>query len=633
MTVCRIDRWLSFSRLLALGVLALTGASSAAESAPFSSRIGAEETAQTAMAERPSDDDARAPAPDFSQAPAPEGADKAASDAQTLAPQSAPVALTPPPAFQPVDLGEPVKTVPLGAIDPDSLGLVDQAHGGLGSNMWDGTPRSLIDKLLPALHLPTSSAALNDLARRLLTSVAAAPIGPAGEQNLTTLRIDRLLALGDAKDAWAMAQMARPGRVDALTLRSLTENAFLQLDPAQVCAKVPDMIASHPETDPNAVAWQQLLILCKIKAGDKAAAQLAVDVLHEQKVADDPFLAVVEKNTLGGSKNLPKRLSASDPLMMAALLQTGLPLPGALFAEAQLSYAPALLAARATDEKPRLALAEKAASMGIIDRTLLARVYADQSFTADQLADPLASKDQGARLHALIYQALQAGIDPARRAALLTRLAQTPGEVPLTGTLAGLWAAEVTPLAFAPELASFAPWAARLLVAAGQIDAARVWLDKAGGAPVKDWPLFALADLVPDTAFAGQMQAWLTDFMGAGSVKDKRERAEAVLALLSAAGYAVSEDAVLRVIDAGLLSETGPAPAPILYARLREAGERGRVGETVLLSLLMAEHDPGKAKSLFVTIDSVRALRQAGLVAEARRRAREVVLTLLDAGD
>ncbi|MDH3702724.1 MAG: hypothetical protein OEU46_15555, partial [Alphaproteobacteria bacterium] len=39
----------------------------------------------------------------------------------------------------------------LGRVDADSIGILDESKGGFGPDMWRGTPRALIERLLPRL--------------------------------------------------------------------------------------------------------------------------------------------------------------------------------------------------------------------------------------------------------------------------------------------------------------------------------------------------------------------------------------------------------------------------------------------------------------------------------------------------
>lgn len=66
----------------------------------------------------------------------------------TEAPKPAPAET---PAAEPLSSGG-VQAQPLQAIDANSVGTLSAAEGGFGEAMWRGTPRVLLERLLP--HLP-----------------------------------------------------------------------------------------------------------------------------------------------------------------------------------------------------------------------------------------------------------------------------------------------------------------------------------------------------------------------------------------------------------------------------------------------------------------------------------------------
>ena len=60
-------------------------------------------------------------------------------------------------------------------IDPNSVGSLTPENGGLGTEMWRGTPRHLIERLIPELPDAVRSPLLRDLTKRLLLSAAKLP--------------------------------------------------------------------------------------------------------------------------------------------------------------------------------------------------------------------------------------------------------------------------------------------------------------------------------------------------------------------------------------------------------------------------------------------------------------------------
>ena len=79
----------------------------------------------------------------------------------------------------------------LQAPDPEAIGLMEESEGGFPYDMWRGSDRALIERLLPRLPAGATSRAMNGLTRRLLLTTAAPPVGPA-EGSLLAIRIERL---------------------------------------------------------------------------------------------------------------------------------------------------------------------------------------------------------------------------------------------------------------------------------------------------------------------------------------------------------------------------------------------------------------------------------------------------------
>ena len=62
--------------------------------------------------------------------------------------------------------------------DSEVVGTLERDMGGFGQEMWRGTPRSLIDNLLPQLPIAIRSPTMRDLARRLLLSTSIVAVCP-----------------------------------------------------------------------------------------------------------------------------------------------------------------------------------------------------------------------------------------------------------------------------------------------------------------------------------------------------------------------------------------------------------------------------------------------------------------------
>jgi len=543
----------------------------------------------------------------------------------------------------PAVLGQPVAQARLDDVDPDTLGLLGAEAGGLGASMWEGTPRMLVDRLLPQLSLPTASPVLNGLIRRLLLSTAAVPEGGTqGKTNLTSIRLEKLLALGQVEDAWKLAMLAKPGRVDEITMRLVTEAALIGPDSKDICGRMPEIMAGH-----NGVEWQKDLVLCQLRAGDTTAAQLGLDLMREQQVKDDLFLSLINRNVLGGSKRLPQQLTPLRPNTLAVLRQLDLPLPRELYGRPDASLIPELLQSKAEDDKDRIALAERAAAQDLIDAAQLAAVYQSVTFDSKELASVLnGGEKDNPRLRAALYQAAANEQSLPQRLDLIGKFVQA-SDIPSLNGAAGVMLADlVFSVPVTTDYNVHAAGGAGLFALAGQPDRALAWLNLARGTASSMttvaeqlqafWPVYVLAGLVTDREYGQGMKAWLDYMMQKKAAqfaneREGREHVGAVLLLFSAAGFAVPEEAWLRVADVTADGRRMAVPSPILMERLRLAGAAKRKGETVLLSALLAGGGV-KEVPLYVVTDTVKALRQAGLMAEALAFAREAATELLTSG-
>ena len=565
-----------------------------------------------------------------------------ATPSTTPAPNAAPIAATavapvpaapPAPAAMPVVQSKPVEAAKLADIDPQSIGLLAATEGGLGAGMWKDTSRASIERLLPLLPLPTSSPAKNNLAQRLLLTIAGVPATTtANKANLVTMRLDRLIALGDVDDAWKLTQQLKPDQIDDITLRMVVE-AALAANVDDICAKLPNIMKGHTASE-----WQQSLIVCQLKANDHKAAQLSLDVMRTQEVKDDTFVSIVEKNIIGTSKQLPRQLTPVKPLTLVLANMTQLPLSGEVYGRPPASLIPFLVQTKARDDKARLLLAERAAAQGILTGENLAHVYKSLTFDSALLANPIAAGGaDAARARALLYQsALQEKADQNRINDAI-RFIQITDTALLNGSASTLLASMVDGISPGPEFTTSAPMMTLIYMLAGKTSEALNWLRLARMAASTTpsiaselaslWPLIVLSGLETDSQFAPDLNEWLDYALKQGDEHAAREHASTMLLLLDALGFTIAQEQWSRVEDAPVFEKHVTPPA-LLLQRLRNAATAGRRGETVLLALILAGGKDGDATPL-TTIESVRALNLVGLTADAAIIAREAALTTL----
>src|SRR5450432_227849 len=128
----------------------------------------------------------------------------------------------------------------LSDVTPDYGGTLQEGAGGFPVDMWKGTDRELVERLLPKLSPAAASPAMRDLTRRLLLTNAEAPDGKSGGVNLFGARADRLMAMGLSGDAAALLALAPVSGTDALAARQRIDSLLLAGDDDGACKAVND---------------------------------------------------------------------------------------------------------------------------------------------------------------------------------------------------------------------------------------------------------------------------------------------------------------------------------------------------------------------------------------------------------
>jgi hypothetical protein len=303
----------------------------------------------------------------------------------------------------------------LGSVTPDYGGTLEEGGGGFPLDMWKGTDRALVERLLPQLPAAPSSPAMRDLARRLLLTNAEAPAGQA-TVNLFGVRADRLAAMGLFSDAAALLALQPVSSVDATSARLRIKAQLLAGDVDGACKTVDDT-RKMASAD---VDWQKTQIFCQLRSGKADQAALGIEILRDQNQRDDAFFKLAE--AMGGDKSVAlASLPNPSPLDLAMLQAVGLPLPP----DAARASDPAVLAALAEDNSVdpavRLAAAEQAAAAGSLSIDKLQQAYASMAYAPGDIGNAIeiSSRDPGPGGRALLFQA--AGVDqqPADRAHVL----------------------------------------------------------------------------------------------------------------------------------------------------------------------------------------------------------------------
>ena len=517
----------------------------------------------------------------------------------------------------------------LAEIDPDAAGVVLPGIEHFPADLWAGSRRSRIEALLPRLPALATSASVRRLALALLTSPGQPPAGAGEPGALVLSRAERLAAMGARDQALALLDRAGPpGGADAIA-RLRTESRLVALDYDGAC----EGIASRAGRTGDGY-WRRVRILCQAEAGLIEAATLGLELLLESDASPDPLFDDTIYAMAGLAEPLLERLDRPTPLRVAAWRLAQFPIPSAAIATAVPDVLPTIVEAPESSPATRLHAAERAWALGTLPIEAVRALYMQTAFSPEERADALAQIVglEPVLARALMVQAIEAQTVPALRAELLAALlsdAERHGGRLLAHALAD----QVRSIPPAPAHAWFGVLAGRALIAAGDRDGAAGWyaLAHARGAP-RLWPLMLLsADESHLTA--ADFDAWLASQEGDGGEADAAAESGAsakrdgLVVLLAALGGRIEPEVWDRLlVDEAAVAARAPAPAPALIHGLKEAAGAGRLGETVLMALLLLG-DAGPVADGAATVGPVvSALIAVGLREEARAIALEAAL-------
>ena len=528
-----------------------------------------------------------------------------------------------------------IKVDQLTTPDSETVGTLESEMGGLGLDMWRGTPRSLIDSLLPQLPIAIRSPTMRDLARRLLLSTAAVPPRDAAAtdgKSLIAMRVEQLQAMGLIGAAAELISAAPTRDTDPDLLRAKVDNLLLFNDLGGACNVV--------RRQGNRLVegyWQRSLVFCQALEGNVDGAALGANLLAEGDEIDDPaFFALVDVLTNGRNVTV-ESLTNPTPLHLAMLRTANMHIPpNALDRES-----PALLRAigispNATNDL-RLDAAEWAAVLGSVPPGRLGQVYAGAEFEANELDNALSAADaqRNSRGRALLYQAAVVQNVPMAKAAVLQQAWQLAREDNLYSLAVRLYEPMILETPPLSGLGWFAADAARALFALRRSVAAQPWLTLLRQETLRDpdakraadalWPIIEIAGgnsiATLDPASLAAWQAAQREI----SPGSANERIALGLAMFEALDYDLDSENWRGLLNE-ITRSNKSVPGAALRRALREAGDAGRIGETVLLALLALGREGPEGADIWHLHDLLVSLRTIGLETEARALALEAML-------
>jgi hypothetical protein len=528
-------------------------------------------------------------------------------------------------------VGPGVQVDKLTTPDFDGAGTLTDADGGIGAQMWKGTPRPLVESLLPKLPTSVASPAMRGLMRRLLLTTAAPPEGASQGASLIVERVRILAAMGDQAGVTALLE-AIPGRANNPTLLRLeTDVRFLGNDNARACSTAAGQVREGRDS-----YWLKAFAFCQALAGEVGKAQLATALLREMGEEDPVFTQIMER--FAGAPPAPlASLRNPTPLHIAMARAANVQLPKDVLGVTSPGVLRTISISPNAPIDVRLDAAERAEAAGALPTEALRQLYMGVSFTEQDLANPLskAEAESGPLSRALLYRTAMIQSVPAAQAEPVTKalaLARRGGRY---ASAVRVFMPVLKRIPATADLLWLAPEAARAALFAGDAEAARGWFAVLrGAAHVDKDAASALASLVPLAKLAGSLEGqgfqaadlskWWETVKGRDNARALAEMFFSLYDLMVEPVPPMTWDLLLQT------AERIPVPvaSPALWARLESAGRERRTGETVLFAMLaLGEGGPAQADAFTLT-RVLRALDTAGFKAESRALAIEAAVAL-----
>lgn len=508
-------------------------------------------------------------------------------------------------------------------VEKDDLAPVMSADGsGLPYELWRGLDVASIDKLIGTIEIPPRSPALHELWKRLITSQS----GDSSNADFTALRLEALYRSGLARDA-----------AEEITKQSTDENPLLlTLEARNELAsghsdKACDLVGRSARAKgsiPARLKGEAIMMAgyCSAIRDDRSGAGLAADMAREEGVQASLGLEALDALSI---KAKPKYTAVKQISLLDYRIAEHV---GGLSHKDVLEKGePALLVALATDPSTPVDLGlpstEAAARLNALSPEALASIYRVNAETVSP-DDLLAGRGpQGAARRAALFKAAVDEHSPMRKTRLIRAFLDDANHQRMAMIAAKMVAPTTAELRPAPEISWFAETGVEIGLASGHYDMARDWIrlgDEPGSVGnLEHWrALLDIAD--PKDPQRGRSFSALEDLAANGRFPSAA--LYRLTTVLEALGYVVPLplwEAANKTPQptSGYLPETG------VLTELQDASKKQKFGHTVLLVMKALGPNGAEDANLIALGDSIRALKRAGLEADARRLSLEALLS------
>lgn len=560
-------------------------------------------------------------------------------DTYSSGPESPKPAAPSPPAFDPYATGvtgnRPITgRAGLEPIEREDLAPVLSPDGsGLPQDIWGTMSVAEIEQQLASIPMPLRSPTLFALFAKLLTADSPPPAGARSAATFAALRAEVLERAGLIDDAQRIVSTARAEATDPPSAVIASRLALVTGDQQTGCRHAREIFASVTRLPPR-LKGEAVLIsaICAAASGNLAAAGLHLALARESGAEVSAGLEAIDLFAAGG-KARASGAGPVSPLDWRALEIAGAADAGAVLPRATPSLHVLLARAPSVPANVRVLAAEAAAAANALSTDDLASFYRsvpETVATAPANANPAADPATSLR-RAALFQAAEAERSPVRKARLIRSFLDEARNSGSYWQALAITAGAAATLKRAPEVGWFAETGIETALAAGDYPAARAWADFAAtldgptgtqGAGHGHWKALAdLADPTPGTDRARNLGE--IERLASHGRMDPTflHRLATALDALDIQVPIPLWDIASRTPqpDGGHLPETG------VLSDLAAASKKKELARTVLLTLRTLGPAGAEGAHIIALGDAIRALRRAGLEADAHRLALEAL--------
>jgi len=505
------------------------------------------------------------------------------------------------------------------AVERSDLAPIISSASGLPFGLWQGLDAAYAEQLVAPLQMPATSAALQKLWLRILTTSDKAEKAP----QFSALRVEGLFRSGrltEASQLLRKAVAAFPGEKALTVLQARTELALGNRDIGCKSAKT----AAGSQSNLSQAMRGEAIILagyCAVSAGNKAAARLTAELALAAGYSNRFTLTILEAITSGrkSRRPLPDVVNTTDYLL---LKEVGFNQPKALIKHASPALLSILMTDAALPAAIRLHAAEAAAKRNVIDGDTLADAYRR---LGGQI--PAQAATEGPLQRAHLFRTAENFPSRLKRTRTIRQLIDEGQREGLSIPIMVAVQPIVAQLKPAPEIGWFALTAIEVMLAAADYNGIVPWLslpppqNQIVEQNLQHW--HTLADMANatsrDRAINLQPLVPLTQGGRFHGIELRR-----LTTVLDALGYNVP----IPVWNAAHQTQqptSGNLPPTGILTQLLAASKAKQTAHTALLVLRTLNGSRASDTHLIALGDAIRGLKRAGLEDDARRLAFEAV--------